>query len=569
MDTLTTLFEAMSGQDFYQKLTSPEFKPRGTFTIAIPFRINGKKIVVTIPIDLKMDTIENEVTEYLKAPPEVKQKFDAYAFWYDNYNKLIFSSMSESDACLFLAATAYCSANTALDQNTLEAAKLFEAVKADFATAEGRRMLEELSEFAKDNTNNKTLQRLKSYVERGSAYAKLIVPKKDYKGGIAQVGPRKGQEDIFSEITVSNAKLPNFNLFVKYYLAHNGRVTKKEILNDFKDGELNIGGTKISSFFMNLVFPEYQWNDKLNPATIDRWMIRVFFDKSMEEIVKNDIHDWISTVTELQGVTVGKKDKPADMDIKRSKALLKNENKITQMGIMQLFSNDIVRQNLVKILHEEASKMGLSSYQLQALAWVNIRIRYKEPAAKFAKFEDVMEYAEKAAGNILKLDTNVNRVVNTIKTLAAGPRFKFKNPQDVVDTLQNRDKYANVFNLPPKNDPNAVSTSSTPAQAATSAPKSTNTTSPSIQNREQYNVVYTLPPKVKTALKFGKDASMSNDDWMKMRVAVRGNKVDIFDLNISTKSPIHTLTGTNRQSMLTRALIWTLGYNPQHKPSIG
>jgi hypothetical protein len=569
MDSLTTLLEAMSGQDFYQKLTSTEFKPRGTFTISIPFRINGKKINVTIPIDLKMDEIEREVKEYLTAPPEVKEKFDTYAFWYDNYNKLIFSSMPENDACLFLAAVAYCSANTALDQNVLEAAKLFEAVKADFSTEEGRRMLAELSTFAKDNTKNETLQRLKSYVERGSAYAKLIVPKKDYKGGITQVGPRKGQDDIFSEITVSGAKLPNFNLFVKYYLEHNGQVTKKEILDDFKDGKLNIGGTKIGSFFMNLVFPEYQWNDKLNPATIDRWMIRVFFDKSMEEIVKNDIHDWISAVTELQGVNVGKKDKPADLDIKRSKALLKNENKITQLGIMQLFSNDTVRQNLVKILHEEASKMGLTSYQLQALAWVNIRIRYKEPAAKFAKFEDVMEYAEEAAGNILGLDPNVNKVVNTIKTLAAGPRFKFKNPQDVVDTLQNRDKYTNVFNLQPKNDPNVPSPTTSAPASSPAATKRSAEPADSVQNRDQYNVVYALPPKVKTALKLGKESTMSDADWMKMRVAVRGNKVDIFDLGTSTKTPIHTLTGTNRRAMLTKALIWTLGYSPRHEPSIG
>jgi hypothetical protein len=444
MNTLITLLEAMTGQDFYQKLTSPEFKSKGTFPVKIPFRIDGKKIDVVIPIDLKMDTIENEVKEYLSAPPEVKTKFDTYAFWYDNFNKLIFSSMSESDACLFLAATAYCSANTALDQNILEASKLFEAVKADFASEEGRKMLAELSSFVKDNMDNDTLQKLKSYVDRGSAYAKLLTPKKDYKGGTVAAGARKGQEDVFSEVTVSNAKIPNFNLFVKYYLEHNGKVTKKEIMDDFKDGKIDIGGTKISSFFMNLVFPEYRWNDQLNPATIDRWMIRVFFDKSIEQLVTHDIHDWIVAITEKQGVRIGKKDTQSDIDEKRKKALMANENKITQAAIMQLFGNDIVRQNLVKILHEEASKMGLTSYQLQALAWVNIRIRYKEPAAKFAKFEDVMEYAEEAARQIMKLDTDTNRVVNTIRTLASGPRFKFKDPQDVVDTIANRDRYENV-----------------------------------------------------------------------------------------------------------------------------
>lgn len=519
MDTLITLLEAMTGQDFYQKLTSPEFKSKGTFPVKIPFRIDGKKIDVVIPIDLKMDTIENEVKEYLTAPPEVKTKFDTYAFWYDNFNKLIFSSMAESDACLFLAATAYCSANTALDQNILEAAKLFEAVKADFTSEEGRKMLAELSSFVKDNMDNDTLQKLKSYVDRGSAYAKLLTPKKDYKGGTVAAGARKGQEDVFSEVTVSNAKIPNFNLFVKYYLEHNGKVTKKEIMDDFKDGKIDIGGTKISSFFMNLVFPEYRWNDQLNPATIDRWMIRVFFDESIEQLVTHDIHDWIVAITEKQGVRVGKKDTQADLDEKRRKALMANEKKITQAAIMQLFGNDIVRQNLVKILHEEASKMGLTSYQLQALAWVNIRIRYKEPAAKFAKFEDVMEFAEEAARQIMKLNPDTNRVVNTIKTLASGPRFKFKNPQDVVDTIANRDRYENVYHLPPKND---------------------------VEQKKQQK------------------ALMANENWRNMRVAVRdGRTADIYDLAVSGKKPMQSFSADDRKSALTQALNWILSYNPQ------
>lgn len=514
----------MTGQDFYQKLTSPSFKPKGTFPVKIPFRIDGKKIDVVIPIDLKMDEIEREVKEYLTAPPEVKKQFDAYAYWYDNYNKLIFSSMPEADACLFLAATAYCSANTALDQNTLEAAKLFEAVKADFATEEGRKMLAELSSFVKDNMNNEVLQKLKSYVDKGSAYAKLLAPKKDYKGGTVAAGARKGQEDVFSEITVSNAKIPNFNLFVKYFLAHNGRVTKKEIMDDFKDGRIDIGGTKISSFFMNLVFPEYKWNDQLNPATIDRWMIRVFFDKSVEQLVTHDIHDWIVAVTDRQSIKVGKKkDTLDDLDVKRGKALAANENRITQVAIMQLFSNDNVRQNLVKILNDEASKMGLTAYQLQALAWVNIRVRYKEPAAKFAKFEDVMEYAEEAARQIMQLDPNVNRVINTIKTLASGPRFKFKNPRDVIDTIENRGRYENVYHLPPKND---------------------------VEQKKQLK------------------AQMANERWANIRVAVRdGRTADVFDLAVSGRKPLKSFSGDDRKSALTQALNWILAYNPQPSPA--
>lgn len=518
MDILPIILEAMSGPDFYQKLTSPDFQSKSAFPVKIPFKIDGKKIDVIIPIELEMDNIETEVQEYLKAPPAMKAKFDTYAYWYDNFNKLIFSSMSESDACLFLAATAYCSANTALDQNILEASKLFEAVKNDFATQQGREALAFLSEHIKDNMNNEQLALLKQYADKGSAYANLLAPKKDYKGGTVAAGARKGQDDVFSEITVSNAKIPNFNLFVKYYLSNNGQVTKKALMDDFKDGRLDIGGTKISSFFMNLVFPEYRWNDQINPATIDRWMIRVFFDKAIEKMVKEDIHDWIQMITDKQSIKVGKKDTQDKIDEKRRAALLANEKNITQAAIMQLFGNDVVRQNLVKLLHEEASKMGLTSYQLQALAWVNIRIRYKEPAAKFAKFEDVMDYAQEAAKNIMKLDPNVNNVVSTIKTLASGPRFKFKNPQDVVDTIQNRDRYENVYYLPPKND---------------------------VEAKKQQK------------------AAMSNESWVNMRVAIRDNNVaDIYDLKVSTKKPIHTSQGQDRKSALSGALSWILAYNP-------
>ena len=450
----TGLTEAMSGPEFYNRLTDPSFKPKDTFIVRLPFVVDNKKVDVQIPIKLEMDNLKHEVEQYLEAPPALQKKFDAYAYWYDNFNKLIFQSMSESDGCLFLAAVAYCSANTALDQNVLEAAKLFSAVKHDMALPNGTKLLDDLSAHVKDNTNNETLAYLKTFQNKGSQYADLLAPKKDYKGGVVPQGARKGQEDVFSEITVANAKIPNFNLFVKYYLTHQGNVSKNELYNDLKSGVLKIGGTKINSFFLNLIFPGYKWEDKVDPATIDRWMIRVFFDKPIAKMVEEDedITDWIQHLTDQTQIKAGKKDTEETLLQKKAAMLEKNKAKVVEVAIMQLFGNNEVRQNLVKILNKEAEKMHLTAYQLQALAWVNIRIRYKEPAAKFAKFEDVMDYAKEAARGILNLDPNVNDVLNTIKTLASGPRFKFKDKQDVVNTIQNRDLYEKVYFLPPKND---------------------------------------------------------------------------------------------------------------------
>jgi hypothetical protein len=509
------LLEAMSGPEFYNQLTGDEFQSKDTFTVRIPFKVGDKKVDLQIPITLEMQNLEDEVKQYLEAPPEVKKKFDTYAYWYDNFNKLIFKSMPENEACLFLAACAYCSANTALDQNILEAAKLYTAVSHDLGLPNGKEMLLNLSTHVKDNTNNATLAYLKSYEGKGSKYAELLAPKKDYKGGTVDAGARKGQDDVFSEITVSNAKIPNFNLFVKYYIAHDGKVSRNELFEDLKNGKLKIGGTKINSFFMNLIFPGFKWNDKIDPATVDRWMIRVFFDKPLEKMVSEDVSAWIQHVTDNTSVKQGKVD---DVAKRRAALLQKNKDAVVNVAIMQLFGDDEVRQNLVKIMHEVGGKMGLTSYQLQALAWVNIRIRYKEPAAKFAKFEDVMDYAQEAAEGILALDPNANAVINTIKILSSGPRFKFKDKQDVVDTIQNKDAYTKVYYLPPKNDVEA---------------------------------------------KAQQKAAMASERWTKIKVALKNdNSVDVYDVTVSTKKPVQSIQGAGRKDTLTKALKWVLQYSP-------
>lgn len=514
------LIEALSGKGFYDQLVGSKFKTQDTFPVKMNFVVDNKKVEISIPVKITMNNLKREVDQYLQAPPEMKAKLDTYAYWYDNFNKLVFESMGESDACLFLAACGYCSANTALDQNILEAAKLYTAVKKDFESEEGKKALEAISSNVKSNLKDKDLAFLAQFPN--SAYANVLVPKKDYSGKKIEKGPKKGQDDIFSEVTVSNAKIPNFNTYVKYYLQHNGNVTKEQLYNDLESGVFTISGTKINSFLINLIFPGKKWAGKIDPATIDRWMIRVFFDEPLKHMVENDITDWIAHLPDDEedeepiGEMAKRPKKPKlspeeELLAKKKKSLESKKDKIVNGIVMKLFGDDYIRQNLVKILHEEANKVGLTSYQLQALAWVNIRERYDEPAAKFAKFEDVMKFAQEAAQTIMAIDPNTNSVLSTIKILASGPRFKFKSAAQVVDT---------------------------------------------IQNAERYEKVYKLPPKLKKDKKGGPKI-----DYTKMKIGlIDDNSADIYDLDKSKKKPIHRISGPTRREVLKQALDWISNY---------
>jgi len=540
--------EIKTGKKFNDELADTSFTAINEFPVEIEFEVENKKVEVQIPVKINLDNLRDEIQNYLQAPPELKEKLKTYAYWYDNFNKLVFGNMGESDACLFMAACGYCSANTALDQNILEAAKLYTVVKQDFQTDQGKKALSELSRAIKSNLKNKDLDILARYPN--SAYANLLLPKKDYKGIKIQKGPKQGQDDIFSEITVSNAKIPNFNKYVEYYLKHNGQVNKEQLYEDIESGLFKISGTKINSFLINLIFPDKLWKGKFGPATIDRWMIRFFFEKPLKEMVENDIADWIEFLPDESDEVVGDKMQEAKRNnkpkltpeehlaAKHKKELEADQDAIINRAIMKLFGNDDVRQSAVHYLNKDmemenlfkddgvlkklfddefkktSEKFKMKPHQIQALAWVNIRERYNEPAAKFSKFEDVMEYAYDAAEKIMNLDpSKFNVVLDTIKMLASGPRFKFNNPAQVVDT---------------------------------------------IQNREAYEKVYYIPPKIKKLVK-----NKSNVNYAKMKVAlVDDTKADIYDLSVSKKKPIHTVQGTDRKSTLSQSLKWILSYNP-------
>jgi hypothetical protein len=129
-----------------------------------------------------------------------------------------------------------------------------------------------------------------------------------------------------------------------------------------------------------------------------------------------------------------------------------------------------------------------------------------------------MEYARDAASTIMAIDPNINSVMNTIKILSSGPRFKFKSASQVIDT---------------------------------------------ILNAERYEKVYVLPPKI------AKDKKAKPDiDYTKIKVGmVNDNQADIYDLSVSKKKPIQSVSGTNRRETLKSVLDFILNYNkPTNAP---
>lgn len=444
-DDAELLDESQPGKKFYDSLISRGYKKDELFKIIIPIEILTNRaakmrrvteIATEVPIDT--DTIRAYAQEYEKAMQENTELFSKYkkmADWYTDFHKLVFESLPESDANLFIAACAFASANTAVDVNIVEASKLYKTVKNDFAKSNASRKA--LAIIAKtinsvDNKNN--VRMLEKLAQLNCSYAQLLIPKRD------TTDPKQKQ---VREITVSQAKLTNYNQFVLYFLSNNGKITKGQIMADIQSGTLSVGGTKIFSFFINLIDPEFTWETegsvKIQPATIDRWMVRIFFERPLrsllDELVKDDIV----------------------IDNKKSHMVFIMD------AIMKLFNSDVVRSNIVKILNEEVynSKSFAQAHRLQAFAWVKYRQDRAVKADKFASFEDVVNFAAELSEKIdeinpelnfinstgKKIESQTEKVITTINLFANLPRMNFKDEEETERIMKGWLKFQKEFEL--------------------------------------------------------------------------------------------------------------------------
>ena len=437
-----------AGMKFYDSLVAKGYKKSQIFDVTIPVELLTNRqtkisrqidVLTNVPIDITM--LDDFIEEFKKAKEEdaeLYQKYQVWANWYTNFHNLLYKSLPETDANLFLAAAAFASTNTTLDMNIFEAAKLYKAVKGDWV---GNNATRQALKFVVNNVNSiddqKSIDLLSKLANANCQYAAMLVPKRDVTDpNLKQV----------REITVSQAKLTNFNNFVRYFIKRNGKVSKAQITSDLQSGTLDIGGTKVYSFFLNLIDPDYEWvgvegeeNAKIQPATIDRWMIRLFFTRTLRELVD-----------ELQEAGVVVDDRKA-------------QEVFISRAVMYLFNKDNVRSNIVKLMNEKLIEhhLDIKAQQLQAFGWVKIREESGVPSADFASFEDVVKFTKQISDKIDQLNPELNFIKNvghnakqetkdvlaSINLLAKIPRFNFKDEKEIERTIQNWKQFNPEYTL--------------------------------------------------------------------------------------------------------------------------
>lgn len=286
--------------------------------------------------------------------------------WYSDITDLVFSNLSESDACLFLLLLASTSAGTALSQNFDEAATFYVAIKKDMKENE-----KQLLKFSLADINGKNF----SYNSPEFEQLYLIRAMREIEG-----------------FMYVSAKILNIQKSIKYVLDAGGNLSRRKLVpymmkhfNPYSSSKKNIysvgagtemiGAAKVFNFAMNLLDPSAFIKKYGKPwyfVTIDSWMVRAIY---------------------ISG---------------------KGKNKYLESDVM---SSNTKYLHVAKRIMDVSKKVNMEPHQVQAAIWV-ARIRRTQTDTYVQSFAKAIERRTRSlqyAGDIADdIENNLNNVISIV-----------------------------------------------------------------------------------------------------------------------------------------------------------
>lgn len=222
-------------QPEYTKMSSSELEEMG----------------VTITIDKE---VFDEIGSVLELGKESKD-------WYREMNKKILEAFGDSDGALFLILLAIFSPSMKLDQNLKAAARTFHGIKKDLSNPETKEKLEQIMEMKPSEVHSSlfpemmTFKALENIRNPGSMKPNLMRVLRLYKSSGYNLSPKQAALEISK------------------HMKPTGLVSKTSI----------ISAEKLFSFTLNLLDPDFRFENGWLPVTMDVWMSVFFYPKMTTE----------------------------------------------------------------------------------------------------------------------------------------------------------------------------------------------------------------------------------------------------------------------------------------------
>lgn len=282
-------------QTYIIEVAEPIVEASGKFTLSASQIHDLEKVVAKFGGDLS-GLIEAVVTEksspeylgmatgeleagnhVLSVDPSVLSNLDAFIQtgidakdWYTEMNQKILSALGDSDGCLFLILMAIFSPQNKLAQNFRLAAQVYTGIKKDIADESKR------AEFDQ------------------------MLQEKNLYDAIRKEGKYKNLATIRGLVTGArnvNTFTPNLIRTLRLYKANGYKFSKQQVVQEISKhltskGSLGkdtvISAEKVFSFTLNLLDPNYQFENGWLPVTMDTWMAS-FFYPSMSKADKSKL----------------------------------------------------------------------------------------------------------------------------------------------------------------------------------------------------------------------------------------------------------------------------------------